>query len=102
MRSPALWNALDTAVGEGARQVLDMHKFTNAGDMACSELDWQPARARVQLRQFSYMWRLLHEAPTRTRKLHRALAAAPRPDAGYSVDRACTVQQGMVAVLGTD
>ena len=42
MQSEALWRNLDTAVGEGARQVLGMHKFAN-GDLACSELGWRPA-----------------------------------------------------------
>ena len=32
MQSEALWRNLDTAVGEGARQVLGMHKFAN-GDL---------------------------------------------------------------------
>jgi hypothetical protein len=48
MQSAALWRTLGTAVGEGARQVLGMHKFAN-GDLACSELGWRPARARVQI-----------------------------------------------------
>jgi hypothetical protein len=72
-----------------------MHKFAN-GDLAwppCSELGgWRPARARVQIQQFAYMWRLMHEAPARTRTLHRELAAAPPPTAGYAVDRACTAR----------
>ena len=82
-----------------------MHKFAN-GDLACSELGWRPARARVQIQQFAYMWRLMHEAPARTRALHRELAAAPPLTAGYAVDRACTapwyslVRQNMEAVLG--
>jgi hypothetical protein len=46
MQSAALWRTLDTAVGEGARQALGMHKFAN-GDLACSELGWRPARAGV-------------------------------------------------------
>ena len=60
MQSEALWRNLDTAVGEGARQVLGMHKFAN-GDLACSELAGgvrHEARARVQIQQFAYMWRL--------------------------------------------
>jgi hypothetical protein len=84
MQSAALWRALDTAVGEGARQVLGMHKFAN-GDLACSELGWRPARARVQIQQFAYMWRLMHEAPARTRALHRELTAAQPLTAGYAV-----------------
>jgi hypothetical protein len=46
-------STLDTAVGEGARQILGMHKFAN-GDLACSELGWRPARARVQIQQFAH------------------------------------------------
>jgi hypothetical protein len=59
-----------------------MHKFTN-GDTACSELGWRPARARVQLQQFSYMWRLVHEAPAHTHELHRVLG---RPRHGQTPD----------------
>jgi hypothetical protein len=33
MQSAALWRTLDTAVGEGAWQVLGMHKFAN-GNLA--------------------------------------------------------------------
>jgi hypothetical protein len=60
----------------------------------------------VQIQQLAYMWRLMHEAPARTRALHRELTAAPRPTAGYAVARACTapwysaVRQEMEAVLG--
>jgi hypothetical protein len=49
----------------------------------------------------------MHEAPTRTRALHRELAAgAPLLTAGYAVDTACTapwyslVRRDMEAVLG--
>jgi hypothetical protein len=73
---------------KGARQVLGMHTFAN-GDLApCSALGWRPAQAGVQVQQFAYMWRLMHEAPVRTRALHRELAAAPPLTAGYAVDRA--------------
>jgi hypothetical protein len=60
----------------------------------------------AQVQQFAYMWRLMHEAPARTRALHRELTAAPLLAAGYAVDRACTapwyslVRQDMEAVLG--
>jgi hypothetical protein len=47
-------------------------------------------RARVQIQQLAYMWRLMHEAPALTRALHRELAAAPPLTAGYAVGRACT------------
>ena len=48
----------------------------------------------------------MHEAPARTRALHRELAAAPPLTAGYAVGRACTapwyslVRQDMEVVLG--
>jgi hypothetical protein len=92
-QSAALWRTLDTATGEGARQVLvvSMHKFAN-GDLACSELGWRPVRARVQIQQFAYMWQLMHEALLRTRALHRELAAAPPLTAEYAVGRACTAR----------
>jgi hypothetical protein len=41
----------------------------------------------VQIQQFAYMWRLMHEAPARTRALHRELAAAQPLTAGYAVGK---------------
>jgi hypothetical protein len=47
----------------------------------------------------------VHEAPARTRALHRELAAAQPLTAGYAVGRACTapwyslVRQDMEAVM---
>jgi hypothetical protein len=83
--------------------LLGIHKLAN-GDLACSELGWRPAQARVQIQQFAYICQLMHETPARTRALHRELAAAPPLTAGYAVDRACAVVQfgaaDMEAVLG--
>jgi hypothetical protein len=109
MQSAALWRTLNTAVVVVVGgQVLGMHKLANR-DLACSKLGWRPAQARVQIQQFAYMWRLMHEAPARTRALHRELAAAPPLTAGYAVGRACgparrpwysLMRQDMKAVLG--
>jgi hypothetical protein len=57
IQSASAWESLDRAIGGGARQVLNLHRFAN-GALACYELGWRPAKARVLLQKGAYLWRL--------------------------------------------
>jgi hypothetical protein len=81
-----IWDKLDLNITDGARRYLGLGKMVN-GDMACDMLEWLPAEARVHIQQSTYMWRLLHEAPERMRKMHRELAL----QRGRCIECECTV-----------
>jgi hypothetical protein len=40
------WKNLDAAIGGGPREVINLQRFAN-GALACHELGWWPAKARV-------------------------------------------------------
>jgi hypothetical protein len=68
--------------------VLNLQRFAN-GALACHELGWRPAEARVLLQKGAYLWRLMHEAPDRTRRLYEEMHNAP-PLKGKAANRAAT------------
>jgi len=81
-----IWDKLDLNITDGARRCLGLGKMAS-GEMACDMLEWLPAEARVHIQQSTYMWRLLHEAPERIRKMHRELTL----QRGRCTERECTV-----------
>ena len=86
--------------------MLNLQRFAN-GALACHELGWRPAEARVLLQKGAYLWRLMHEAPDRTRRLYEEMHNAP-PLKGKAVNRAATapwleaVHGELERVLGED
>jgi hypothetical protein len=82
------WEDLDAANGGGAREVLNLQRFAN-GALACHELGWRPVKAGVLIQKGAYLWRLMHEAPDRTRWLYAEMRSA-LPLRGKAANRAAT------------
>jgi hypothetical protein len=90
IQNASAWESLDRAIciGGEAREALNLQRLAN-GALACHELGWRPAEARVLLQKGAYLWRLMHEAPARTRRLYEEMHNDP-PLKGKAVNRAAT------------